>query len=261
MTRQPGKKGSRSAKGAGKPPLSRADIGTDVNLLLGIVSHELRTPIQTILADAEVMALMDLPSDAKLILERMFRSIDATLRRMDSISQYVRSSSESQPAVVSELQLASLLQDLVDESAGEAEKAGLRVVVENFFAPEHVTTDGDRLHQVLGNFVANAIRHGDGKGSIVVRAENIRLPDPIGDWLEVSVTNPGQGIPPALQDTIWQPFVRTTAGPKKIKGMGLGLAVVRMLASPVGWEVGLRNNSPNSTTFFVRLPFAPDQVG
>ena len=142
-------------------------IDTDVNTLLGMISHELRTPIQTILANVEVLGLMSLPPDAELALDRVFRSINVALRRLDSISQYVRSSTDPAVPCVAGVVVDQLLQDLVHESAGEAEKLGQRLTIQNNDAPSSMSTDVDRLHQVLTNYVVNAIRHGEDRKSVV----------------------------------------------------------------------------------------------
>ena len=229
-------------------------IDTDVNTLLGMISHELRTPIQTILANVEVLGLLSLPPDAELALDRVFRSINVALRRLDSISQYVRSSTDPAVPCVAGVVVDQLLQDLVHESASEAEKLGQRLTIQNNDAPSSIATDVDRLHQVLTNYVVNAIRHGDEGGEIVIRASRAHMSGSSRDALEFSVTNAGDDVPPPIRETIWQPFVRSGGGGKRVKGMGLGLAVVGMLASAAAWEVGLRNEREGTLTFYVRVP-------
>ena len=231
-----------------------AGIDTDVNILLGMISHELRTPIQTILANVEVLELMSLPPDAELALDRVFRSINVALRRLDSISHYVRSSTDPATPCASSVELDQLFQELAQESASEAEKLGQRLVVQNDGAPRSMVTDADRLHQVLTNYVVNAIRHGDESGEIVIRACRTPMSDSALQAVEFSVTNTGDEVPKSVRDAIWQPFVRSGSGGKRVKGMGLGLAVVAMLAKAAAWEVGLRNEREGTLTFYVRVP-------
>lgn len=229
-------------------------IDTDVNTLLGMISHELRTPIQTILANVEVLGLMALPPDAELALDRVFRSIDVALRRLDSISQYVRSSTDPDMPCASIVELDQLLQELAHESASEAEKLGQRLVIQNDDAPQSIATDVDRLHQVLTNYVVNAIRHGEEGGEIVIRASRTKMSASSRAAVEFSVTNAGDEVPESVRDAIWQPFVRSGDGGRRAKGMGLGLAVVGLLARAAAWEVGLRNEHEGTLTFYVRVP-------
>ena len=229
-------------------------IDTDVNTLLGMISHELRTPIQTILANVEVLGLMSLPPDAELALDRVYRSINVALRRLDSISQYVRSSTDPATPCASSVDVEHMLHELAHESCSEAEKLGQRLVIQDDDAPRYIATDVDRLHQVLTNYVVNAIRHGDEGGEIVIRASRTHMSGSTSDAVEFSVTNTGEEVPASVRDAIWQPFVRSGAGGKRVKGMGLGLAVVGMLASAAAWEVGLRSEREGTLTFFVRVP-------
>ena len=79
----------------------------------------------------------------------------------------------------------------------------------------------------------------------------------------VRVTDHGPGIPDSDFAAIWEPFVRGRRGQGRSQGSGLGLAVVRLLAESVGWEVGVASVADNGTagpggaTFFVRFPLAP----
>jgi signal transduction histidine kinase len=66
------------------------------------------------------------------------------------------------------------------------------------------------------------------------------------------VSDSGSGIAPGDRDRIWEPFFRTRKS-RGIKGSGLGLAVVKLLAESVKWEVGLRPDSAPGATFFVRF--------
>ena len=80
----------------------------------------------------------------------------------------------------------------------------------------------------------------------------------------VRVTDHGPGISDSDFAAIWEPFVRGRRGQGRSQGNGLGLAVVRLLADSVGWEVGVASAAGNGTagpgsgaTFFVRFPLVP----
>jgi len=105
-----------------------------------------------------------------------------------------------------------------------------------------VHSDAIRLHQVLNNFVSNAIKY-TGPGVITVSARltthGFGTMSPV-DVIEVSVSDRGPCIPEAERLTILEPFVRGKRGTNQQKGSGLGLAVVRLLATTACWDVGLR---------------------
>ena len=77
----------------------------------------------------------------------------------------------------------------------------------------------------------------------------------LADQVEVCVVNRGLPIPADRRELIWHPFVRSTPTRNQAKGMGLGLAVVKLAATAAGWEVGIRDPAePGTIAFFVRFP-------
>jgi signal transduction histidine kinase len=238
------------------PKLSKGGALDDEKMraLLGMVAHELRTPIQAILANAESMALMSLPPDAQSALQRMERSIEVVLRRLDSIAQYVRSSTTAEAPEVRRFQLRDHVQSVIEECTAEAEANSQRIDMEiDEACPYELYTDSVGLHQVLSNYLRNAVRHGDA-GAIVVRCSLSSMEASGVGAVQISVTNPSRGVLVANRDAVWEPFVRSVPPANRPKGMGLGLAVVKLLASSSGWEVGLTEDHPDRTTFLVRIP-------
>ena len=236
------------------PELSKGTPDDEkVRALLGMIAHELRTPIQAILASAESMALMSLPPDAHSALQRMERSIEVVMRRLVSIAQYVRSSTTAEAPEARHFELRDHLRNVVEECTAEAEANGQHIDVEIDEAfPCELQTDAVSLHQVLSNFLLNAVRHGDA-GAIVVRSSLSTMAASGVPAVQVSVTNPSHGMPIPNRDAVWEPFVRSAPPANRAKGMGLGLAVVKLLASSAGWEVGMTDGHLDRTTFFVRV--------
>jgi signal transduction histidine kinase len=252
-----GDSGSNREKDRGRRKSEVAEHGTAeeaVLTLMGMISHELRTPIQTILANAELMGLMPLPAEAQMALQRLERSVDVALRRLDTITQYVRSAAALDQPESQSFDVHALIQSTVDECSVEAQANGQQIVTDcDNSLPAKVAGDPLRLQQILTNLLVNAVRHGDA-GTIVVRCFPTTMTNTGAPAIAIEVHNPGPGIPLVDRDSVWQPFVRHTRASNRTKGMGLGLAVVRLLAAPSGWEVGLTEGRPATTVFFVRIP-------
>ena len=230
--------------------------------LLGMVSHELRTPLQTMLANVELLALKPQSQATTQLVQCLEQCIVQIKGRLDNIAQYTRLASGHVELRRDPFRLIPLLERVVAEHA-DAAKASDQVLNLEVPASADVQVHGDgiRLHQVLNNFVSNAIKY-SGAGAIEIRAKLISHTFgkmSLADAIEISVSDRGPGIPEAERQAIWEPFVRGAARPNRPKGSGLGLAVVKLLATTAGWEVGLRRDD-DGTTFFVALPLSGPAV-
>lgn len=109
-----------------------------------------------------------------------------------------------------------------------------------------VLAGGQSLTFVFRNLIENAIAAMNGSGSILI--QGIAL----GDWVEVSVTDSGPGIPPEFQDQIFElNFSRAATHPGKL---GFGLWWVKTLMTRLGGSVTVESDGRYGTTFRLRLP-------
>jgi two-component system sensor histidine kinase BaeS len=145
-----------------------------------------------------------------------------------------------------------LLADVGTSFSGQAEAAGidLRIVADGDPTTMTITADVGRLDQVLGNLMANALRHTPPGGTITVRAE------PMDGGVRIVVGDTGEGIPaedlPAIFDRFWRgDRSRSHAGGA---GSGLGLAIVRQLVQAHGGQIDVESEPGQGTTFTIELP-------
>jgi signal transduction histidine kinase len=105
--------------------------------------------------------------------------------------------------------------------------------------------DPDRMEQVVGNLLANALRYAPRGTPVVVRA--VGTPSEV----RLEVHDEGPGIPPEAQAQLFEPFRR--GGTDDAAGIGLGLFIVRAVAEAHGGNVDV-SSAPGRTSFVVRLP-------
>jgi signal transduction histidine kinase len=116
--------------------------------------------------------------------------------------------------------------------------------------------DPDRLEQVVGNLVGNAVRHAPPGTPVRVRA----LGEP--DRVRVEVENDGPPVPPESLRSIFDPFRRATdVEPGAAHaGLGLGLFIVRSIVEAHGGTVDVQSAPALPVTFTVRLPRTPPRA-
>jgi signal transduction histidine kinase len=114
--------------------------------------------------------------------------------------------------------------------------------------------DTDKLRRAVFNIAANARDAMKGKGRLHADASLVQDPAAaVAQWLVLTLTDEGPGVPPAIRDTVFEPFV--TEGKKG--GTGLGLAVTRRFVEDQGGTVELLPRAPTDTmgaSFRIRVP-------
>ncbi|MGW7307761.1 sensor histidine kinase [Streptomyces sp. NPDC054835] len=210
--------------------------------------HELRTPVATVRARAE-LALRHhgdtLPDEVRHALER----IDAESRRMsllvDELLLLARLDA-GRSLRRDDVDLSRLVLDSVADAS--ARHPGHLWELDLPEEPVHVMGDGDRLHQVLGNLLANAGGH---------TPEGTRVTVALGtdaEGVAVTVTDDGPGIPAELLPGVFHRFTRGDSSRSRTTGStGLGLAIVDAVARAHDGRATVTSR-PGHTRFTLRLP-------
>ncbi|MGF1463081.1 MAG: PAS-domain containing protein [Maricaulaceae bacterium] len=177
--------------------------------------------------------------------DRAIQSADNLLKGLLDISRLDHGDIEAHPKV---FPIAPLLEDLVDEAAPMAEKAGLSLQV----APSSlwVSADPDFLQSIVRNFLSNARRY-TRDGGVLVGARRV------GDQVRIEVRDTGPGIAPDRQALLFDEFQRfEDADNMGVRGAGLGLSVARRLAYLMGAEIGVRSTVGRGSAFYLTVPRA-----
>lgn len=213
-------------------------------------SHELRTPLAIIQAEADVaLASPDaLPRERDLALAVRTAAVRSE-RLVDGLLTLSRSESSMIDSVP--LDLADLTGDVVGDLIGEADAAGLAIDLRLDAAP----VEGDRalLERLIVNLIRNAIRYNrpDGWVRIAVAGDGVAQPR----TAVLSVVNAGPAVPAGEVEALFQPFRRGTGAARaRVAGFGLGLSIVRSVATVHGGEVTARPGPDGGLEVRVELP-------
>lgn len=187
------------------------------------VSHELRTPLGALRARLENL-VDEVETADRATLSSMLTQVE---RLGDLVSQLLDLSkleSGAVPLQRSSISAAVLLAEVADEWRTRAEIRDIRV--ETRVHPELLTVEGDegRLHQVLSNLVANAIRHSPRGGVVSLSAAE-------GEGhVRLEVADQGPGIPSDESERVFERFYRADSARSSAEGgSGLGLAIARWI--------------------------------
>ena len=222
---------------------------------LAIVSHDLRSPLGTISAAAELLQ-RSLGNDARDAQRR--KHTDSIRRAVGRMNRLVGDlldlasidsgslSLEPRPHTAEEL-----LREVRETFEPQAVEKGITFQTEAASHLPPVPCDKERVLQVLGNLISNALRFTPPGGTVRVRAEL----EPGPECLRFSVADTGPGIPPEAQPHIFDRYWH--AAQKRREGHGLGLSIAKGIVEGHGGRIQLESLPGAGTTFSFSLPLAP----
>jgi signal transduction histidine kinase len=223
----------------------RAERYSDV--FLGVLTHEVRNPLNIIKLSGQLLQEAPLQDSQSRSVGRILRAVGTVDGLMNDLAILVRSRMRVPlPLTRAAADLGEICEQALEDV--EASQSELDVELEKT-GDLRGNWDRERLGQVVFNLVMNAVVHAPGK-QIRISVEGR------GSDVEVRVTNGGPPIPPELQNSIFDPFVRReVASPGLIKsGLGLGLFIVKEIVTGHQGVVELASTESEGTTFAVRLP-------
>jgi signal transduction histidine kinase/CHASE3 domain sensor protein len=216
--------------------------------VLAIVSHDLRNPLNAIAVGAQALLSMDVPREQQ---EPMLQIIRRNSGRMDRLIQDLLDASRIQGGRQLKVEPAPLRLPAVVEEACQALTVRTRSTLQNvtWQVPNDlppVRADRDRLLQVLGNLLDNALRFTPEGGTVTVRAR------PQGDLVRVEVADTGPGIPERHVAHLFEPFYQARQAGRNTAG--LGLAIAKGIVEAHGGTIGVETAEGRGSTFWFTLP-------
>jgi signal transduction histidine kinase len=218
------------------------------------MSHELRTPLNAIIGLTEMMVTNATRFGTEKAQEPLQRVNSAGTHLLGLINQVLDLSKieagklEFNPQTV---QLAPLINDVVDTGGQLAEKNKNRLIVDAQENLGVLTVDPMRLRQILLNLLSNACKFTK-EGEIRLRARRVANGR---DWIEFAVADNGIGMTPEQQAKLFEDFSQADAATaQRFGGTGLGLAITRKLARMMGGDVTVTSEPGKGSVFTVRLP-------
>jgi signal transduction histidine kinase len=215
------------------------------------VSQELRTPLTLILAPvARRLAGPDLPPEERRDLEIVERNARLLLTRVTDLLDLAKLETGRMRMSYSQFDLALLTRLLAAHFETLAADRRIRFGVD---APDTlpVQADFEKVRRILLNLLSNAFRSAPLGGVISVWIESA------ADRAAIRVQDDGPGVPPAMQQAVFEPFRRSPGGSEPVHGgAGLGLAIVSELAVLHGGSATVGEAPGGGSLFTVGLPLS-----
>ena len=210
---------------------------------LTIVSHELRSPLTAILGWCRMLRSGRLPpADGDRALDTIEQNTRLQAKLVEDLLDVSRAAAGKLEIATRSVDLSAVAQHVVESHRPRAEAAQAHLIA--------VLGDAERLQQVIGNLVANALKFTPAGGDVVV---SVRRDADIG---RIVVRDTGEGVDPMLLPHVFDRFRQgDSASRGRERGLGLGLAIVKYIVEAHGGVVRAESaGSGAGATFTVDLP-------
>jgi signal transduction histidine kinase/CHASE3 domain sensor protein len=221
------------------------------------VSHELRTPLTSMMGFLEMIREGEagaLNEEQQRFLAIVYRSSERLQRLVGDLLFVARLDANGLQLQFSDVRVDEIVHESVESVTALARARDVELASDVRDLPP-VWGDRERLAQLVGNLISNAIKFTPPGGRMTVRTF------PADGRAVIEVEDTGIGIPKSEQDRLFQRFFRSsTATEQAIPGTGLGLVISKAIAEAHGGTIGVTSDRGQGTCFRVELPLEPKEA-
>ncbi|MGO9471575.1 MAG: ATP-binding protein [Isosphaeraceae bacterium] len=230
-----------------------------------VASHELNTPVTVVLGMLQLWRMtqgVNASEVERQWVDRIGAAASRLARTVERMLKLVRNREFSPSVQWDSLDLDQVVREALDELAPYLELRRQSVIVQIEPGLGPIEADTLKIADVLTNLLANAVKFTPDGGTIRVEA---RREEGAPDWVRVSITDQGMGVPPDDQSHLFEPFftgfdtLRHSSGDYQFgkRGIGLGLWLVKTFVELHGGRVEVSSMLGQGSTFAFVLPRSP----
>lgn len=221
------------------------------------MSHDMRTPLNAVIGCCDLAKRSCDGNDidkAKDYLKKIAFAGNQLLGLINEILELSRVESGKSSLEYRELNLRSLLVDLVEIFKDQANEENKEVAINIDFQNDIVIGDEKKIIQIVNNLLSNAVKYTNPGGRIRLEARQFVFQRQ--SKYQILVEDTGIGMTQAFLEHLFDPYSRETAfTPHPVTGTGLGMPIVRNLVHQMSGEISVESELGLGSRFTVTLPF------
>jgi signal transduction histidine kinase len=209
------------------------------------LAHEIRNPLTSV-----KLLIYTMMQEEDLSKEKLhdFEIISHEISRVEGFLQkFLKYARPAKPQIQS-VEIEPVIQEVLYLMSAQLKQNNIQVMENYSTNGTFIQVDPDMIKQILMNLILNAIESMGNKGEMNILTR-IKPDQKNKQFMEISISDSGPGIPQEIVDTLFDPFVKG-----KDQGIGLGLSISQRIAEQhQGW-ISAANNSDKGASFIIHLP-------
>ncbi len=220
---------------------------------ISMLTHDLKNPLTVIISSSQLiikgyLGPIDLKTEDQI--KAIYRNGQTMLELVNNFLDVSKIEAGRMSIGKHPLSIADLIDNVVQNFQMQATELGIDLIKEVDRNLPVITGDPFQMERVLSNLVSNAIKFTSRPGMVIVKTKVV------SDYLQISVSDSGQGIPKDELPHLFNRYFRTKNVEGKVKGTGLGLYIVKSIVEAHNGKVEVQSEAGKGTTFDIILPSA-----
>jgi signal transduction histidine kinase len=216
--------------------------------LVADTAHELRTPLSNLRGYLEAIKDDVIKPDATTI-NSLYEEATLLTRLVDDLQELALADASELKLVKQAEDISGVIKQAVSSYQSQASDKGISLHTDLQEKLPLCDIDSQRIAQVLHNLISNAVTHTPREGTITISAKES------GKYIEVTVTDTGEGIPPEELENIFERFYRVDRSrSRRTGGSGLGLTIAKRLVEAHGGKISVQSEPGKGSSFTFTVP-------
>jgi signal transduction histidine kinase len=219
------------------------------------VAHDIRGPLAGIIGLSEMVTQQGNSADLSEVLEFIKMIHKGSKSLLDLTDEILSQKEQQKPISENELNLLALKEKLLQLYQPQTTHKGISLEVELSEQTKHVIFSKQKILQIIGNLISNAIKFTPSQGTIKVALHLTETPET--NLLNVTVRDNGIGMDRERIDQLLSGSAESTTGTADEMGYGFGLPLVHHLVEKLGGKLSIESEPEKGSTFTIQLSLQP----
>lgn len=219
------------------------------------VAHDIRGPLAGIIGLSEMVTQQGNSADLSEVLEFIKMIHKGSKSLLDLADEILSQKEQQKPISENELNLLALKEKLIQLYLPQTTYKGISLEVELNEQTKHVVFSKQKILQIIGNLISNAIKFTPTEGTIKVVLDLTETPK--ANLLKITVTDNGIGMDQQRIEQLLAGNAESTKGTSDEIGYGFGLPLVHHLVEKLGGKLSIESQPETGSTFTIQLSLPP----